>query len=72
MPEDKHRKAAELHKTAAKHHEDAAYHHKKAAEHYASGEHEKAGYHAFVAHSYHLLAVEETEKAAVGMTRGFP
>ena len=72
MPEDKHQRAAELHTNAAKHHADAAYHHKEAAKHYADGNYEKAGYHAHMAHSYHLLAVEETEKAAVGMVKPWP
>jgi hypothetical protein len=66
---DKRHLAAELHTNAAKHHADAAYHHKEAAKHYADGNYEKAGYHAHMAYSYHLLAVEEMEKAAVGMVR---
>lgn len=70
--EDKHRRAPKLHMAAAKHHEDAAYHHREAAKHYATGDHEKAGYHAYMAYSHCLLAVEETEKVAVSMTRGFP
>ena len=55
---------AEHHIKAAEHHEHAARHHKEAAEHYAGGNHEKAAYHAHVAHGHHLHAIHHAEEAA--------
>lgn len=57
-------RSAEHHKRAAEHHEQAARHHREAAKYYASGEHEKAGYHAHLAHGHHLHAIHEAEEAA--------
>ena len=55
---------AEHHTRAAEHHEDAARHHREAAKYYASGNDEKAGYHALLAHGYHLHAINDAEEAA--------
>ena len=44
------------HELAAEHHETAAHHHREAAKHYESGDHEKAGHHAHVAHAHELHA----------------
>jgi hypothetical protein len=58
------KQSAEHHTKAAEYHEHAARHHREAAAHYASGSHEKAGYHAHVAHGHHLHAIHHAEEAA--------
>jgi hypothetical protein len=75
MPEDKRNQAAEFHKAAAKYHQDAAYHYREAAKHLIGGDLEKAGYHAWVAHGYALLAAEfeaASAKLSTGMTKPLP
>jgi len=56
--------SAEHHTKAAEHDEYAARHHREAAKHYASGNHEKAGYYAHLAHGHELHAINHAEEAA--------
>jgi len=58
------KQSAEHHTKPAEHHEHAARHHREAAKHYNSGSHEKAAYHAHVAHGDHLHAIYHAEEAA--------
>src|SRR5262249_6128717 len=48
-------KGGSHHEIAAEHHETAAHHHREAAKHYESGDHEKAGHHAHVAHAHDCM-----------------
>jgi len=57
-------KGHEHHTTAAEHHENAAHHHREAARHYESGDHEKAGHHAHVAHGHGVHATHHAHEAA--------
>jgi hypothetical protein len=53
------------HRDAASHHEQAARHHREAAKYHEAGNHEKAGFHAYVARVHTTLArlsAEEAEK----------
>jgi hypothetical protein len=54
----------EHHASAAEHHEHAAHHHREAARHYESGDHEKAGHHAHVAHGHGVHATHHAHEAA--------
>ena len=56
--------SAEHHTKAAEHDEHAARHHREAAKYYASDDHEKAGYHAHLAHGHDLHAIYHAEEAA--------
>lgn len=51
------------HREAAEHYEQAAKHHREAAKHHDAGNHEKAGYHAYVAHAHHTFAAQHAEEA---------
>ena len=51
------------HLEAAEHYEQAARHHREASKHHDAGNHEKAGYHAYVAHAHHTLAAQHAEEA---------
>lgn len=51
------------HREAAEHYEQAAKHHREASKHHDAGNHEKAGYHAYVAHAHHTFAAQHAEEA---------
>ena len=53
------------HELAAEHHETAAHHHREAAKHYESGDHEKAGHHAHVAHAHGMRPITGTRRRSI-------
>lgn len=52
------------HREAADQFEQAARHHREAARFHDIGNHEKAGFHAYVAQGHQALAAEHAEEAA--------
>jgi hypothetical protein len=58
------KQSAEHHEKAAEHHEHAARHHREAAKLETSGDQERAGHYAHIAHGHHLHATHHAEEAA--------
>ena len=52
------------HTKAADHYDQASKHHKEAAKHFEAGDHEKAGYHAHLAHGHSTQGNEQACEAS--------